>query len=176
MRCYRYAFVALCVITLLASPVPEQATSLEPIRVAAGTVLTFHLQTRLNPDGDNETDLLPKGTVLQVRILDPINSKVNRDGTEFRGVIVSSIVSGDAVVLHADSQVRILLALLRSSSHPQGFRYELLLTSVMDHGKSYDLTASLGSSFGDDSPRQPIAAPENRWGAKARKVKPPTQS
>lgn len=149
MHRYGYVFVLLLVITLLAGPAHGQNNTFEPLQVPAGTILTFHLQTRLNPEGGNDTDLLPKGTVLHVRMLDAINSKVDRDGAEFRGVVVSSIVSGDTVVVHADSPVRVLLALLRSRNHPEGFRYELLVTSVMDHGRSYDLTASLGSSVGD---------------------------
>jgi hypothetical protein len=39
--------------------------------------------------------------------------------------------------------------LLRSRSHPEGFRYELLITSLTDHGKSYILTASLNPSLAD---------------------------
>jgi hypothetical protein len=38
---------------------------------------------------------------------------------------------------------------LRSKTHPDGFRYEVLVTGVTDHGKSYDLTASLNPSFAD---------------------------
>jgi len=39
--------------------------------------------------------------------------------------------------------------LLRSKTHPEGFRYELLVTGLTDRGKSFDLTASLNSSFLD---------------------------
>jgi hypothetical protein len=39
--------------------------------------------------------------------------------------------------------------LLRSRNHPEGFRYELLVTSLTDHEKTYDVTASLNPSFFD---------------------------
>jgi hypothetical protein len=52
--------------------------------------------------------------------------------------------------------VRGLLVLLRSKNHPDGFRYELLLTQITDGAKSYPLTASLNSSFFDSS-AQPVS-------------------
>jgi hypothetical protein len=148
---YRKAIVALCFLSLTSCVMHAQNAVVEPLRVAAGTILTFHIQTRLHPDSDDEMDRLPQGTVLRVRLLSPIDSSVDRDGTEIRGVIASSVLSGDKVIVRADSEVRGLLALLRSKDHPEGFRYELLITSLMDHGKSYNLTAALNSLFTDGS-------------------------
>jgi hypothetical protein len=53
------------------------------------------------------------------------------------------------VVIHADATVRGLFAILRSRSHPDGFRYELLITGIADGGKLFQLTASLSPSFQD---------------------------
>jgi hypothetical protein len=80
---------------------------------------------------------------------DAIDSGVDRDGAEFRGSIVAPLVSGGEVIIRSEAEVRGLLVLLRSRSHPEGFRYELLVTRITDHGKSYDLTASLNPSFLD---------------------------
>ena len=146
---HRYVIVALCLLSVFVFRADGQRIEVEPISVAARTILTFHLQTRLNPGSGNEMDILPRGTVLKVRILDAIDSGVDRDGSEFRGEIVSPVLSGKETVLHSDAEVRGLLALLRSRNHPEGFRYELLITKVSDHGKSYDLTASLNPSFAD---------------------------
>jgi hypothetical protein len=145
----RYALAALCLCSVLALHARGQKTAAEPVQVASGTILVFHLQTRLSPGTGNETDILPKGTVLRVKLLQAVDSNVDRDGSEFRGEVVSSVLSGNEIVLHSESEVRGLLALLRSKSHPEGFRYELLITRVNDHGKSYDLTASLSPSFVD---------------------------
>jgi hypothetical protein len=144
---HRYAAGFLCLLSALAGQVSGQKSGIEQVSVAAGTVLTFHLQTRLRPGPGNEMDGLPKGTVLRVKLLQAIDSKVNQDGSEFRGEVVTPVVSGNEVVLHADSEVKGLLALLRSRNHPDGFRYELLVTNVSDHGKSYELTASLNPSL-----------------------------
>jgi hypothetical protein len=139
----------LCFLALLCGSARGQSPSITPIRVAAGTVLEFHLQTRLRPSGGDALDALPKGTVLQVRMLDSIDSGVDRDGAEFHGSIVAPIVLAGDVIVHPEAEVRGLLVLLRSRNHPEGFRYELLVTGLTDRGKSYDLTASVNLSFLD---------------------------
>ncbi len=160
---HRYILVFLCLLIVLTFQAHGQKNTAEPIHVAAGTVLAFHLQTRLHPGAGNETDILPKGTVVRVKLLDAIDSNVDRDGSEFRGEVVSALSSGNEIVVHSESQVWGLLALLRSGSHPEGFRYELLLTRVRDHGKSYDLTASLNPSFLDrDHQTESAAKTEGR--------------
>lgn len=127
----------------------SQTSSIIPVHVTTGTVLTFYLHARLNPTSGDSLDGLPKGTLLRVKMLDSIDSAKDADGTEFRGTVVSGLTSSGELVIHPESEVRGILALLRSRSHPEGFRYELLITSLTDHGKSYALTASLTSSLAD---------------------------
>ncbi|MGC1485890.1 MAG: hypothetical protein WA789_19015 [Candidatus Acidiferrum sp.] len=161
--------VALCAASVFATAAPAQISSsaIDPIRVPAGTVLAFHLQTRLRHSTADPLDLLPQGTVLHVRILNSIDSGVDRDGTEFRGSVVSNLGIGANVVIHSDAEVQGLLVLLRSRNHPAGFRYELLLTELTDHGKSYPLTASLYPSFFDSgSQPAPVAKVEAKEPAK----------
>ena len=160
----RHSFAAvLCFVSLLASAAPRPNPAVAPVRVAAGTVLKFHLQTRLNPTADDTFDSFPKGTVLEVRMLDSIDSAIDHDGAEFHGSLAAPLVLGGEVIIHSESEVRGLLALLRSKSHPEGFRYELLVTGLTDHGKSYDLTASLNPSFLDPA-AQP--APDSKSATK----------
>lgn len=153
----RFLAVVLFASGLFAGYTPAQGSSsaIEPIRVPAGTVLAFHLQTRLRHSNEDPLEVLPQGTVVHVKVLSAIDSSVDRDGSEFRGTITSDLAIGDGVVIHSDSEVRGLLVLLRSRNHPDGFRYELLLTQLTDGGKSYPLTASLNASFFDAS-SQPI--------------------
>ena len=139
----------LCSASLLATSAYGQTSAVAPVRVAAGTVLKFHLQTRLKPIANDSLDSMPKGTILQVRMLDALDSASNPDGTEFHGVLVAPLVMGDEIVVPAEAEVQGLLVLLRSRTHPEGFRYELLVTRLIDRGKSYDLTASLNPSFLD---------------------------
>lgn len=141
--------LGLCLVGPFATTTHGQAFRIEPVRVSAGTVLTFYLHARLDATSGDSVDSLPKGTLLRVKMLDSIDSAINADGTEFRGTVVSGLVSSGEVVIHPESEVRGILALLRSRSHPEGFRYELLITSLTDHGKSYTLTASLNRSLAD---------------------------
>jgi len=143
----------LCAFVVFAGNANSQSSPIAPLRISAGTILTFHLQNRLQTAAGDAMGSLPEGTMLQVKILDSIDSKVNHDGATFRGLIVSPIVHGQQVVVHSDARVDGLLALLRSRSHPEGFRYELLVTSITEGGKPYALTASLSPSLFEYGPR-----------------------
>jgi hypothetical protein len=158
---HRFAAVFLCVASVLGGAARGQDPNIEPIHAQAGAVLTFHLQTRLNPTDRNEMDVLPKGTVIRVKMLNRVDSTVDRDGSEFHGEVVDSVSAGNKTIVHPESEVRGILVLLRSKSHPEGFRYELLVTSLTYHAKTYDLTASLNPSFFDaGAPAPPISKTE----------------
>src|SRR6266705_7063586 len=108
---HRSLVAVLCLISLLASASHGQGPSIAPMRVAAGTVLKFHVQTRLNPTSGDALDALPKGTILQVRVLDSIDSASDRDGTEFHGTLAAPLVSGGQVIVRNEAEVRGLLVL-----------------------------------------------------------------
>lgn len=155
----RFLTVVLCATGVFAANTCAQASrsGIDPICVPTGTTLTFHLQTRLHQTDGDPLNALPQGTILHVKILHAIDSRVDRDGSEFRGTVVRDLTMGNDVVIHSDSEVRGLLVLLRSRNHPEGFRYELLLTQLTDGGKAYALTASLDTSISDSGLRSPTA-------------------
>src|SRR5690349_15771174 len=142
----RPAFFA-AVAVLLAAPSFGGSPSVNPIEIPAGSVVDFQLQSRLSPSAIDATDALPAGTTLRVKLLDEINSQVKGDGSTFQGVLVSPLEQNNHVVVSANAEAHGLLALLRSQRHPEGFRYELLVTNLVDGDKSYVVTASLGSSL-----------------------------
>jgi hypothetical protein len=158
---YRYAIALLCLASGFTGAAEAQKTGADRLTVPAGAVLRFHLQTRLNPDHPNEIDALPRGTLIHVKLLTDVDSNVDHDGSEFRGQVTSAIVSGNQIVVHKDSEVRGLLVLLRSRNHPEGFRYELLVTTIIDHDKAYDLTASRNPSLSDSNPDGEAPAASN---------------
>src|SRR5207302_9105701 len=80
---------------------------------------------------------------------DSIGSAAKPDGARCRGAVVSGPTASGEPVTHSGSEVRAILAMLRSRSHPEGFRYELLITGLTSHSKSYTLTASLKPSLSD---------------------------
>lgn len=154
----RFGMLFLCAASVFAGAALGQGSTIEPIHAQPGAVLTFHLQTRLNPADRNEMDVLPRGTVIRVKMLNGVDSGMDRDGSVFHGRVVNSVSAGDRIIVHPESEVRGILVLLRSKNHPEGFRYELLLTSVTDHTKTYDMTASLNPSFFDSSaPSAPVS-------------------
>jgi hypothetical protein len=146
-------------IGLSATAANAQSSEVEHFRVSAGTTLNFRLQTRLKANAGDALDALPKGTVLHVKILDSLDSMVNRDGFPFHGMLASPIESGDQIVVHTGAEVRGLLALLRSASHPEGFRYDLLVTGLVDHGEGYTLTAFLGPVLPGDGSKSKSISP-----------------
>jgi hypothetical protein len=158
----------VCAVALSAFSAQSQSANsrssanIAPLRVSAGTIVNFQLQTRMKgPATAGVLDGLPKGTMLRVKLLDSIDSAADRDGSAFRGLIVSSVAWGDRVVIHSDAQVRGLFALLRSSSHPEGFEYQLLVTGLVDRGQAYTLTAFLDPNS-PDAPVQSSTRDDSR--------------
>jgi hypothetical protein len=140
---------------LFAAPSFSQSASISPLQIPAGAIVQFQLQSRLSPSAADAADALPAGTTLRVRLLEPIDSRVEQDGSEFQGVLVSPLEQNNHVVVPANAEAHGLLALLRSRQHPEGFRYELLVTSLVDGEKSYVVTASLDSSLFEPSRKTP---------------------
>jgi hypothetical protein len=165
----RFIALFVCAIAAFAFTAQGQARNsggagdIAPLRVRAGTIVNFQLQTRMKAATAGVPDELPKGTMLRVKLLDSIDSAADRDGSAFRGLIVASVAWGDRVVIHSDAQVRGLFALLRSASHPEGFEYQLLITGLVDRGQVYTLTAFLDPDSPDgpakSSTREDLLAP-----------------
>jgi hypothetical protein len=82
-----------------------------------------------------------------------------------------------SIFVPENTEVRGMLVLLRNRSHPEGFRYELLLTSLILDGKVLDLTASLNPSiFDSNKPASPEKnVPESSVIAPG-SLRPPTSS
>ena len=161
---HRSAVAVFCLLFVFTLGANCQKAAIPPLTIPTGTVLEFHLQTRFNPEVANEIDALPKDTIFQVRLLTAIDSGLNRDGSDFAGEVVSPVVCGKQVVVRAGSEAHGILALLRNREHPDGFRYELLLTGIRDHQRSFDLTASLNASLAanENDERAEHAKPDAR--------------
>lgn len=130
----------------------QASVRISPLQIPAGTIVNFQLQTRMKAAAADVMGVLPKGTLLRVKLLDTIDSAALRDGSAFRGLIVSSVERDDHVVIHPEAEVRGLFALLRSASHPEGFQYQLLVTGLVDRGQAYTLTAFLDSTNSASQP------------------------
>ncbi|MGH9572103.1 MAG: hypothetical protein ACRD40_01030 [Candidatus Acidiferrales bacterium] len=149
--------IAAAIIVLFAAPSFSQSASIRPLQIPAGAIVNFELQSRLNPSAGDPADALPAGTRLRVKLLDNIDSRVDQDGSAFQGVLVLPLEQNNRIVLGANAQVNGLFALLRSRQHPEGFKYELLVTNVVDGGRSYVVTASLDPSLFEPTATQTVA-------------------
>src|SRR5205807_7820153 len=98
---------ALSFLAALTIATYGQAFKVGPVRVSAGTVLTFYLHARLNTTNGDGVDGLPKGTLLRVKMLDCIDSAVNGDGTEFHGTVVSGLASSREIVIQDRKSTRL---------------------------------------------------------------------
>src|SRR5207244_12252840 len=101
---------ALSFLAALTIATYGQAFKVGPVRVSAGTVLTFYLHARLNTTNGDGVDGSPKGTLLRLKMLDSIHSAVNADATEFHGTLLSGLPSSGQTLIHPDSTVRRLPA------------------------------------------------------------------
>lgn len=153
-----------------------QGATLERISLPAGSVVTFHVQSRLNPDETNARNLLPQGTVLRVRLAEAIDSDLERDGAEFHGVVTAPVYAEKVERIHAEARVHGIFVLLRSRNHPDGFRYELLITGIEVRGKTVTVTASLGESLGENAPAASRSASQASNGLDSVASSDPSQS
>jgi hypothetical protein len=149
---------ATALFALFAAPSFSQTANISPLEIPAGAVVSFQLQSRLSPSATDPADALPAGTTLRIKLLNAIDSHVDQDGSEFQGVLVSPLEENNHVIVGANAEVHGLFALLRSRQHPEGFRYELLVTNVVDAGRSYVVTASLDPSLFEASARRAVPA------------------
>ena len=92
---------------------------------------------------------IPKGTKLSVRLIDPIDSAVNKVGDVFRATLDTPIVVEDKVVIPKQADIEGQVVEATSAGHFTG-RSEigLVLTKVTAGGKTYDLKTDAVSKQG----------------------------
>ena len=145
----RVPALAVCFLGFFAPAVRGQSLSVKPIQIESGMVLNFRLQTRIQASAGDPLNTFPDGTVLPVKMLDSAHLWADADGVPFRGTVVGSLMVADHVVIHPGAEVRGLQILLRNRNHPDGFRYELLITDLIDQGEAHTITASFDPASGE---------------------------
>ncbi len=154
----------VCALALFAGATRGQTLSVKPIQFESGTVFSFQLQPRLQASAGDPLNSIPSGTLLQVKMLDTAHRDAEADGLPFRGTVTSSLTVGGQVIIHSEAEVQGIQILLRNKNHPEGFRYELLITDLTDQGQSYTITAFFDPTFaganGETSPRTYAGSPE----------------
>jgi hypothetical protein len=154
----------VCALVLSAGSTRGQTLGVKPIQFESGTVFSFQLQPRLQARAGDPLNRIPSGTLLQVKMLDTARRDSEADGFPFRGTVMSSLTVGGQVIIHSEAEVQGIQILLRNKNHPEGFRYELLITDLTDQGQSYTITAffdpTFGEANGETSPHTYAGSPE----------------
>jgi hypothetical protein len=85
---------------------------------------------------------VPSGTVISVRMIDSVDSSVNRAGEEFAASLDAPVVVGDKVLIQRGADARIRLNQVSSAGHVQGRSdLQLELVSLTANGTTYNVTS-----------------------------------
>src|SRR5215475_5510601 len=101
----RFALVLLCVVLSVPSSADGQTSDVPALRFAVGTIVTFHVQSRLRPEMDDTLNGMPQGTAMQVKLLDAIDSTQNRYCSSYRGTLKTTTGSTQPIA-HSQARVR----------------------------------------------------------------------
>ena len=92
---------------------------------------------------------VPSGTVLTVRMIDSVDSSVNRAGEEFAASLEAPVVVGDKVVIQRGADARVRLNQVSSAGHVQGrSELQLELVSITANGTTYNVTSGYYEQHG----------------------------
>ena len=85
---------------------------------------------------------IPAGQSLLVRMIDSVDSSVNRAGEEFAASLEAPVVVGDKVVIQRGADARVRLNQVTSAGHVQGrSELQLELVSLTANGTTYNVTS-----------------------------------
>ncbi len=92
---------------------------------------------------------VPSGTVITVRMIDSIDSSVNRAGEEFAASLEAPVVVGDKVLIQRGADARVRLNKVASAGHIQGrSELQLELVSIAANGTTYNVTSGYYEQHG----------------------------
>jgi len=92
---------------------------------------------------------VPDGTVLSIRLIDPIDSERNHTGDSFRATLDAPIVVNDGIVIPASTDVIGRVTNAKSAAHFAGSaQLALELARINVNGKSYELHTNQYSKTG----------------------------
>ena len=136
---------AAAVVAAVPAPAPDPVPNPGPLHDAADNRPSAPAPAPppLPPPPQPVTVTIPDGTIISVRTIDPIDSKVNSTGQTFRASLDSPIVVGDQVVI--PKGLNVYLKLIDASSAGK-FKGRSELTVSLDNftyqGKTYQVATS----------------------------------
>ena len=98
-----------------------------------------------------ESVVVPSGTMIRVRINQPLSSNRTQPGTAFDGIVANDVVAGNLVAIPRGAAVQGRVIDVKSSGALKGRgEMQIQLTSVTLGGKSYPLTSDVWDHHGGD--------------------------
>lgn len=97
----------------------------------------------------SNTVTVPAGTVVTVRMIDKIDSKINQPGQEFAASLNSAVVAGDRIAFPQGAECRVRLVQAKESGHFKGSsELELELVSISANGTTYNVQSGYYQAAG----------------------------
>ena len=101
---------------------------------------------------------IPEGTIVAVRLIDPIDTERNKAGDTFRATLSQPVMVGDEVVIPSDADVEGQIVNAASAGHFTGqSALALTLTRLRMHGKAYALRTNQYSKQGSSRGKRTAA-------------------
>lgn len=88
------------------------------------------------------TVIVPEGTRMRVRMIDPVDSEENRANDRFRGVLDADLMAGDVLVAQQGTTVYGRLLTAESAGSRAGGELELDITEILIDGTLHSLMTS----------------------------------
>lgn len=133
------------------SPVASALVQSAPAPAAAPVQVQTVAQTTPStpPPPPPVTVEVPSGTVITVRMIDSIDSSVNRAGEEFAASLEAPVVVGDKVLIQRGADARVRLNQVASAGHVKGrSELQLELVSIRANGNTYNVTSGYYEQHG----------------------------
>lgn len=115
-----------------AEPVEKAALPVQPAVVPE--------PPKTQPPPEVPKQIIPEGTALTIRLVDPVDTAKNKEGDTFRASLDSPIVIEDKTIIPKNADVEAKLVSAKSAGHFTGTSgIVLVLTKITFGGKSYEL-------------------------------------
>jgi cell division septation protein DedD len=132
-----------------AQPATQKSAAPKPAAPAAATEKSAAPKPAAPAAATVAQVTIPKGTKFSVRLIDPIDSAVNKVGDVFRATLDTPVVVEDKVVIPKQADIEGQVVDARSAGHFTGSsQIGLVLTKVTAGGKTYGLKTAAVSKQG----------------------------
>lgn len=123
-----------------AKPVPAKSRPTANVAAASKAVVPSESKTSIKPTPELAKITIPEGTPVIVRLIDPVDTAMHKEGDRFRASLDSPIVIDDKTVVPKNADVEVSLVSAKSAGKFTGSSSVVLVVTKMTvAGKTYEL-------------------------------------